>query len=497
MSEIFIPGISSRFNSERVVDDLMRLERIPRDRVQNNIERLEGHRVYWQDLNRRANALRESARHLFSFQNPFNDRMVRSSDDSILSGTATRAAIEQDRSFTVRQLAQADRFLSVPLEENFRVESGTYTFTVGSQEISFDFRGGTLREFTEALNRRNRDVLQASLIAVTPGTRSLLIESRVTGEENRLSFAGASLDLGVNTGMIEQTFDEENNSSGFRPLNPVSLAQNSIILMEGIEIQRPGNDINDLIPGLTITARQVSDRPVRLQVETNVDGVKDAIINFVGNFNRVMAEINILTRNDDRILDELTYLTREERDNYRSRLGVFSGDTTLMQLRNSLMQIIGSAHPTSEYQDLALLAHIGISTDARRTGGAHASQLRGYLEIDERMLDDALANRLPAVRELFANDTTGTLIADSGVAVSVDNLLRPFTETGGLFSIRANTVNSQISQEQRRVETMDRQLLAREAELRRQFNQMESAYNRMQQMSTSFDRFNQQNFHSR
>jgi len=72
MSDIFIPGMSSRFDTPRMIEDLMRIERVPRDRAANNIERIGAERVFWQDLNRRASALQESARNLFSFQNPFN-----------------------------------------------------------------------------------------------------------------------------------------------------------------------------------------------------------------------------------------------------------------------------------------------------------------------------------------------------------------------------------------------------------------------------------------
>ncbi|MCL2070579.1 MAG: flagellar hook protein, partial [Treponema sp.] len=159
MSDIYVPGLRSRFNSEQIVEDLMRLERVPRERAQNNIDRLELERSYWQDVNTRASALRESAGQLFSFQNPFNDRIVRSSDDSVLSATAIRGALEQERTFTVKQTAQADRFLSAPLENDFRVESGNYSFSVGDEEVSFEFRGGNLRDFADALNRRSRDIV--------------------------------------------------------------------------------------------------------------------------------------------------------------------------------------------------------------------------------------------------------------------------------------------------------------------------------------------------
>ena len=500
MSDIYVPGIRSRFNSEQIIEDLMRLERVPRDRAENNIERFEAERTYWRDLGTRTSALGESARHLFSFQNPFSDRTVQSSDSLVMTGTATREALEQDLSFTVVQMAQADRFLSSPLNEDFMVEAGTYGFSVGDNEISFEFRGGTLRDFTEALNRRGRDLVHASLIAVRSGTRSLLIESRVSGEENKLGFTGDSLALGQASGMIELIYDEDAESqtamASFRPLNPVSTARDSIISMEGIEIYRPTNEIEDLMPGVTISLRSVSDRPVRLTVEADREAAKDAIISFVGNYNRLMAELNILTRNDPRILDEITYFSREERDEYRQRLGAFSGDSSLLNMRDNLMRIVSTQYPTSEERSLSLLSHIGVSTDVRRSGagGGHdASRLRGYLDIDERALDAALASNLPAIRQLFASSTTGDILPDTGVAWATNNLVRPFSESGGLVASRTGNIGMRIDQENRRIETLDRQLAAREADLRRQYSMMEGAFQRMEQMNSSFDRFQNQN----
>ena len=653
MSDISIPGIKSRFNTEKIIEDLMRIERIPKERAERNIEKLENERSYWQEVGRRTNALRDSARDLFSFRNPFSDRIVRSGDDSIITGTAIRDATEQERSFTIKQVAQADRFLSSPLEENYKVAAGAYQFTVGKEEIKFEFRGGTLKEFTDALNRRGRDILRSSLVTVKPGTRSLLIESRVKGEENRLIFGEAAMALGESTGMVGRVNDsrvdftdqviradsgnsveiplnyqvplsgnwvmkyeistetksegawnppkpppgpsipgtgsisyggisiESDNSSvtlpgwtppeqprrtdnmdilslkfsdgtsaalpaisdsrvfngyqfnlgdaagktivsvnlsnnnthrdvsiqnvqvfdpatvgGLRPLNPVSTAQDSIVSMEGIEIRRPGNEISDLIPGVTITARGASDRPVRLVVEPDREAVKNSIFELVGNYNRLMAEINILTRNDDRVIEQLSYLTKDEKDEYRQRLGVFSGDSTLQQMRNALMRIITTPYPTEAERDLSLLSHIGIGSDVRRSGasgGYDPSQLRGYLEIDEKILDAAIVSNLPAIKQLFASDTTGDLLADTGVAFHIDALAKPYAESGGIIAMKTGSMSTRIAQEKRRIETLELQLLKKEAELKRQYGQMEGAYNRMEQMSGSLDRFQQQN----
>jgi len=60
MSDVYVPGVKSRFNSEKIVDDLMKIERIPRDRTQNNIDTLRVQKGYWQEVGRRITSLRDS-----------------------------------------------------------------------------------------------------------------------------------------------------------------------------------------------------------------------------------------------------------------------------------------------------------------------------------------------------------------------------------------------------------------------------------------------------
>jgi flagellar hook-associated protein 2 len=141
-----------------------------------------------------------------------------------------------------------------------------------------------------------------------------------------------------------------------------------------------------------------------------------------------------------------------------------------------------------------MLAQIGIGTDVRRGGasaGYDVSRLRGYLEIDEKALDASIAARLSAIQQIFGFDTDGDLIVDSGIAHAIENLSKPYVETGGLIALKTGTIDSRISQDQRRIDTMDRQLAAKEASLKIQYGQMENAFNRMERMTTSLDQFSQ------
>ena len=118
-----------------------------------------------------------------------------------------------------------------------------------------------------------------------------------------------------------------------------------------------------------------------------------------------------------------------------SKLGAMQGDVTLNQLRTTLQRTASSSYKTSADRDMALLSQIGVSTDSRKPGGSgglDVSRLRGYLEIDEKALEQALRDKLPAIKELFGSDTDGDMIIDSGFAYAVDAVTKPFVETGGL-----------------------------------------------------------------
>ncbi|MDR0447743.1 MAG: hypothetical protein LBH07_03655, partial [Treponema sp.] len=53
MSDIYLPGVKSRFNTEKLIEDLMKVERIPRDRAEKQIETFQTEKGYWQELGRR------------------------------------------------------------------------------------------------------------------------------------------------------------------------------------------------------------------------------------------------------------------------------------------------------------------------------------------------------------------------------------------------------------------------------------------------------------
>jgi flagellar hook-associated protein 2 len=755
--DIYVPGVHSRFDTDKIIEGLMQVERIPRNRVEQNVTTLESQKTYWQDLGRRMSSMRESARSLYSFQNPFNERLAVSDDTSVLTASANREASETEHFFTVKQIAEADRFISLPLDPAYKVDAGEYRLTAGASDVSFTFRGGSVTEFADMLNRRGSGKIQGRVVNVDKTSKALLIESVQTGAASRLGFSGnalaLALDLGIlvkdesaaqspkpekptlppvqpapvaqaepappppapppapppepvtiyikpvsasgNTGATDpvtptinqaqagastaspmsvldipfdggipvtrsmmlkfeteitapltgrhvinslmldeeetaahnaqnldvlslvfddgstaalpaisggtgyhaqqyalagvaadktisflhinntnisrevslrniQLFDptpvapetapvlaeaesEENPSiaesppvaentpatdepaatanaetadaatgvydientggiaatgvdepdpassnPGYRPRLAVSTARDAVITMDGIEVTRPVNNIDDLLPGVTLTARAPADHPVRLGIQPDSESVKDSVISLVGNYNRLMAELNVVSRNDPTVIDELTYLTDAERDELRKKVGAFSGDTGISQIRASLQSIFTSPYRLNDGSSV-LLSEFGVGTDVQRQGGYDRSRLRGYMQIDEKSLDAAIAGRLPDLQAIFGLDTDGDLIIDSGLAFNLDRIVRPYVETGGLIALKTGSLDRSIDSSRQRINTLDRQLAVKEQTLRSQYGQMENAYNQMERMSTTLENFSRSN----
>jgi flagellar hook-associated protein 2 len=672
MSDITIPGVTSKFNSQKIIEDLMKLERIPLTRMEESVTTLSDQKKVWQDLNRQFSSLQDSSKSMYGFQNPFNDRNADSSDPDVLTATATREALSGENKIKVIEVAASDRFLSKSLSEDFSVPEGKYTFRIGDDEIEFTFRGGSLKKFADTINRKDDDLLQAKIVKDTSQTQVLLLESQKEGSENPLILLDKASDFGVEAGMIEKTLEEQRNiilnekslkkwtipidydlvgieqntltlnpgsevsiavqpafpvtddimleleynviymkeniwvapspppgpeipdvegitlegvtvrgssskvilpeweapeppqriddmgflfvqegrdavplpelqdtgnfqklsikladyldninalnirnrntyreiqiknirifnpmSRGdFLPVRAISRASDAKLELDGIEVKRGSNSIDDLIPGVTLNLQDVHAKEVTLSIQPDTEAVKDSIIALIGNYNRIITNLNILIRTDSTLIDEIDYFTDEEREKAEEQLGLFQGDITLNQLRSSLQNIMMNAYTTEEGRNFSLLSHMGISTNAggtERAGGVDVTRLRGYLEINEEVLDQALDEHFSSIKELFGRDSDSDLVIDSGVAYVLDSQLKPFVQTGGILSMKNTTIDSQIRRNNREISNYNEYLERYEQDLRRKYGMMEGAIESMEQSSQAIDNFSNSN----
>jgi len=651
-----IPGIGAG-KYDNLIETLMKKERAPRDSAAEDLKKYEQQDAIWRKINQFSTEIREKTRDLYSFNNPFVEKTVASSNERAVTATASRDAREQTFKISINQIAQADSFLSNEVSKDFQVPKGLYTFTVGEKKLSVNWQGGKYRSFIDAVNKKGKDVIRISEIKTSPGAVSLLFESQLTGEVNRLEFSDDALSFALENGLIkkndrlavdvekteiavpaqtteriafskpvrgsqqyvlEYTVSLQNNadvsappsgqgeqaSSGgnpiyeqvgtvsykgvtvtnapsdssivpetlglnpvpaapvedynvlslvssrgtliplppladtaevqtfsiplseygditgitvhnnntdktvslaqikvydpkatgeYIPVNPVSQAQEASLTFEGIPVKRSTNKIDDLIPGVTLQLEDKTDKPESISIKPDPQPAKDAIIEFVAKYNRLLAEINIVTSNQQAVIDEIEYFTDDERKTAEENLGALFGDTTLSSLKNNLRQIVANVYRRNTNTPIRTLSQIGISTKSDTSSALNEARLRGYLEIDEKKLDEALKNSIEDVRYLFGYDTDNDVLIDDGVAYQVFKQIDPYVQRGGIFSTRTNGLAARIKTSKDKIARYDQALEKKEQELRQKYGDMDGSLRNLQKQSDMINNFSRQN----
>jgi len=687
MAGISIPGVSDKYKTNDLVEALMNQERLPLEREKKSLDGYKLQQNAWRSINQNMTSLRESARTLYSFDNPFNNKLATSSNEDAISAEPGRDAAFESFKIDVLNPATSDRFISDEIDKNTKIEPGTYKFTTGDKTVTMNWKGGTLSKFVESLNRRGGDTIKATLIGVSPGKQSLLLESLRTGTENRLIFEEESLPFAISIGMIKKiepqatsfnlkandiksspvssiqeqegmpalskdgvkikekniivaprssfsmpvpkeiaadnnqriefiinetpvtditislnekikspelpnpggiTFkgitvnniqsdttlpplpeedqlkqelnpinDDKivaiilkdgtekeiepqnilqnedgtkkvsiqvadypeidsiairnrntgkelslsipesynvNADLGFEPTNPASVASDAKIKYEGITITRPTNKIDDVVPNVTLNVKEKTDKTATISIEPDTESAKEALITFIGTYNQVIAEINILTQNKPELISELEYLSETEVEQYEEWLGLFQSDFSLTNGKSAMQTIMSAPYSVEDNSNISMLSHIGISTNADSYSGYSASKLRGYLEINEKNLDTALENNLNEIKNIFGYDSDGDLIIDSGIAFQLDKRLQSFVQTGGILATKLAGLDSKISNSETKIERLEIQLDNKEQDLRQKYSQMESTLNSLESQSESLNNtFNNKN----
>ncbi len=306
-----------------------------------------------------------------------------------------------------------------------------------------------------------------------PDAEGLIIRNSNTGKAVTMS--------------VPQSFDAA-QARGFNPKHAISNAGDATLKYEGITITRGSNDIDDIVPEVTLHVHGKTDRPATITVMSDKEAVKNSLITFVGNYNQVLAEINILTSNKPEVITELDYLTDDEKEKAEEKLGMFQGDFTLSNGKSSMQRIVSAAYPHSEFAEITMLNQIGISTNASTNSTSYsASRLRGYLEIDEKKLDAAIDNNLDDIKKLFGYDKDGDLIADDGIAYMLDKQASSWTQAGGIISSKMNTLNTQIENSNKKISELQVQLDKKESNLKAKYSNMEGTLNSLESQQKSLE----------
>jgi flagellar hook-associated protein 2 len=335
---------------------------------------------------------------------------------------------------------------------------------------------------------RNRDGSEIP-IAIAESSGEQKISISLSDYPNRESLVVRNENTGKALTLSPFSVVNEQASLGYEPVNPASRAADAKLKYEGITITRSTNTIDDVVPDVTINLWAPTERTATITIQPDIEAAKNALITFVGRYNQTMAEINILTQTKPEIIAELEYLTVDEQEAARERLGMFQGDSMLNTAKSSFQGIMASRYASTDDATIMLLAQIGISTKTGASAGYSPASLRGYLEMDEKKLDEVLKTNLNEVKNIFGYDTDSDKIIDSGIAFQLDRRLLAYVQTNGILSTKTSGLDTSIASTEGKIKRLEEQLDNKEQQLRRQYGQMESTLNSLEGQSTTISNF--------
>lgn len=325
--------------------------------------------------------------------------------------------------------------------------TGTTTGLDGSYSRSIEVTGSdTLSTLAAKINAANAGV-KASIINDGTGVSPfrLLLSSTTTGSAGKIGF-----DLGA-TGMSFSTLSEARDAK---------VVVGSLDSPNSVVITSTSNKVENVVDGLTLDLKKVSDAPVSVTVGADLDQVVGDIQAFVETINGTF----------DRI-DELTKYVPET-----GARGILLGDNSVEQARQRIYAYMSSALKT-EGLSLKRLDEVGL----RLGSGAR-------IQFDESKLRQAFEDDPEAVQKLFSLTTTDSAGKSTklGFGGMLEEVIDGLTESGsGLMARRSDDVQDRIDLFNKRAVDMQARLDVKQKQLEAKFAAMESALSALQNQQSA------------
>lgn len=445
MSVLRISGIASGFDTETMVRDLMKAERARLDRFSQNRQQIQWRQEKYNSVNRDfANFVIDLRKEMelvrttsggVNFANSTSNlswvKKAVSSNENVLTASATSSAMSGTHRITVRSLAEG---VNIASREQVMVGANRATSATLLRDLNVDFGidNASVKNLTFEVNVNGtaRAVQITYNASDTIGSLVQKINTAVSSDASRTplglqaSFDNTTGRLFLTTrgtgqaAQIKVTVDDSGLLTGIGNKFRLDNAVNSPILSVGIaktgtdaEIDYNGaiglkySTNTFTINGIQMNLNTVSASEVTVKVDTNVDEVINKVKSFVDKYNELVDKMNNIT--GEKFHRNYLPLTKEQRESLsedeiklweeKAKSGLLRNDEfinrTLTSMRNGLYEKVEGIDGR-----FSTIMSIGITTLGWKD--------RGKLVIDETKLRSAVAEDVDGVLNLLFKQPT-------------------------------------------------------------------------------------------
>jgi flagellar hook-associated protein 2 len=387
--------ISNQIDVNSIVTGLMNLERQPINSLQSQVKELQSKNSAYQNLNTKLSALSDKTNTILfgdanaPYVKPYSyaDRLsksifakctITSSDSDKVTATASNVNIGGSYALTVSNLAKAQSSQSTGFadKDTTRIGTGTLTITKGDENpvsIAITSSNNTLEGLQSAINSAKLGITATVVNDGSASPYKLMLSSNETGTANAFTIS-TSLSGGAAISFSES-----------------QAAEDAAIAINGINITKSSNTIDDVINGVTFTLKDKTTVPVTLNLANDQDSIVSAIKDLTTAYNSVNSFIN----------GQFSYNSSTESS------GVLAGDATLRSVQSKL-QAQWTQGIANRYTSLGVTGQAGLEFNKD-----------GSLTLNEDEFRKALSDNFTNVAALFLGDGTAkgqVTASDSRVA---------------------------------------------------------------------------------
>lgn len=437
-------GAGSGINVRELAESLVAAERAPREQIiERSRERAEARISGYGALRFALSQIQDAFRGLNDLRD-FNALSVANSQPAAFTVAANATAAPGSHSIEVQALARPQRSVTDGFSSATASLNGGNAFTlqldVAGEAHTLTVVPPTPQRLVETINGAGLG-LSASLVdtGVSPDPIRLV----VTGQE------GAAQDFTIQaTG-----FQGEQDSPPAAPpvaFTTTQTAGDAELRVNGLDIRRGSNTIEEVIPGVTLELSGVSSGPATISLARDVGDIRSRVERLVEAY-QDFAEVTDVLLDRDSDIEEFG--------------GALAGDSLVNRIRAQVRGFITNMSSTAG-DTIAAGRDVGLGFDRN-----------GRIQLDTERLQSALESNFDEVVQMFSAGTndqsvfSGTAGGLAGDAVSqIDRLLR----RTGLIENQVQSANREMDRAQRDLERLEERMEGLLARYMRQFTVMET-----------------------
>lgn len=343
----------------------------------------------------------------------FNAKKATLSQEGKIGFTVGSKAIAGDYSITVEQLATRTQIKGdkLQLDENKTWQTeGTLTFPTTNEageveqlEIKIE-AGDNLEKIVNKINDATKET----------GVSAVAIDGRLVLQNK--AFGASNIEVG---GTLASEFGLDNEANK-------TMGQVAKLTINGIAIERNSNQISDVMDGVTLDLKEVTNQAIKIEIADDLEKTETAVKEFVDQYNSTMSFIGGL-------------LSVGDPSQENNETGALAGDSSLIRLQSQLRSLLTNAVDNGNSGSNTAKS-IGIEVDRY-----------GVASFDADKLKEALKEDSSKVRDLFTFTKTSvnaageTVEEEIGIGQKFESLINSFTDSkDGIIATKNATYDKLI-----------------------------------------------------